>query len=119
MHMARDHDAGGQSEPHAARMGELLRGRRRQQGVSGAQCLRGGAVAPVVAPQAQSQAGREPGLLTSYGYAAYVANHGTPRMRSRGAVAFPRVLSLRLRSQLGMSLASIPNMRIRIKNSWD
>src|ERR1700733_4596269 len=24
MHMARDHDAGGQSEPHAARMGELL-----------------------------------------------------------------------------------------------
>jgi hypothetical protein len=31
--MARDHDAGGQGEPHAARMGELLFGRRRQQGV--------------------------------------------------------------------------------------
>ena len=29
----------------------------RQQGVSGARCLRGDAVAPVVAPQAQSQAG--------------------------------------------------------------
>ena len=36
MHMARDHDAGRQSEPHAARMGELLLGRRFQQGVSGA-----------------------------------------------------------------------------------
>ena len=34
--MARDHDAGGQGEPHAARMGELLFGRRRQQGVSSA-----------------------------------------------------------------------------------
>ena len=53
--------AGGQSEPHAARMGELLRGRNRQQGVSSARCLRGDAVAPVVALQAQSQAakGRE------------------------------------------------------------
>ena len=39
---------------------KLLFGRRRQQGVSSARCLRGGAVAPVVAlPQAQSQAGRE------------------------------------------------------------
>ena len=51
----------GKSEPHAARMGELLRGRNRQQGVSSARCLRGDAVAPVVALQAQSQAakGRE------------------------------------------------------------
>ena len=59
--MARDHNSGEQSEPHAARMGELLRGRRRQQGVSGARRLRGDAVAPVVALQAQSQAtkGRE------------------------------------------------------------
>ena len=32
-------DAGGQSEPHAARMGELLPGRHRQQGVSGARQL--------------------------------------------------------------------------------
>src|SRR5277367_5656072 len=42
-------------------MGELLRGRNRQQGVSSARCLRGDAVAPVVALQAQSQAakGRE------------------------------------------------------------
>ena len=59
--MARDHNAGGQSEPHAARMGELLPSRNRQQGVSGARRLRSGAVAPVVALQAQSQAtqGRE------------------------------------------------------------
>ena len=61
MHMARDHDAGGQSKSHAARMGELLLGRRFQQCVSGARCLRGDAVAPVVALQAQRQAmqGRE------------------------------------------------------------
>src|SRR5208337_4418789 len=63
-HMARDHDVGGQSEPHAARMGELLFGRRLQQGVSGARRLRGGAVAPVVALQAQSQATRGRELST-------------------------------------------------------
>ena len=34
--MARDHDAGGQSEPHATRMGELLFGRRFQQSVPSA-----------------------------------------------------------------------------------
>ena len=45
--------------------GELLLGRRFQQGVSGARCLRGDAVAPVVAPQAQSQAGRELSTLAS------------------------------------------------------
>ena len=59
MHMARDHNAGGQAELHAARMGELLRGRNRQQGVfPSARCLRGDAVAPVVALQAQSQAAK-------------------------------------------------------------
>ena len=51
--------AGEQSEPHAARVGELLPSRDRQQGVSGARRLHSGAVAPVVTPQAQSQAGRE------------------------------------------------------------
>ena len=35
----RDHDAGEQSEPHAARMGAGLRGRNRQQGVSSADAL--------------------------------------------------------------------------------
>src|SRR6202042_2873248 len=54
--MARDHDAGEQSEPYAARVGELLPSRDRQQGVSGARRLHSGAVAPVVALQAQSQA---------------------------------------------------------------
>src|SRR5208283_1060439 len=62
--MARDHDAGGQGEPHAARMGELLFGRRFQQGVSGARRLHSGAVAPVVALQAQSQATRGRELST-------------------------------------------------------
>ena len=47
--VARHHEAGGQDEPDAARMGELLLGGRLQQGVSGARRLRGGAVAPVVA----------------------------------------------------------------------
>ena len=51
--------AGEQSEPHAARVGELLPSRDRQQGVSGARRLHSRAVAPVVTPQAQSQAGRE------------------------------------------------------------
>ena len=65
--MARDHKAGGQVEPHAARMGELLPSRDRQQGVSGARQLRSHAVAPVVALQAQSQAeqGRELSTLAT------------------------------------------------------
>ena len=54
--LARDHRAGGQVEPHAARMGELLPSRHRQQSVSGARQLHRCAVAPVVAHQAQSQA---------------------------------------------------------------
>ena len=54
--VARDHRAGGQVEPHAARMGELLQGRHRQQGVSGDRQLHRCAVAPVVAHQAQGQA---------------------------------------------------------------
>src|SRR5208282_1558387 len=67
MHMARDHKAGGEVEPHAARMGELLQRRRLQQGVSGARQLRGDAVAPVVALQAQGQAtkGRELSTLAT------------------------------------------------------
>ena len=51
----------GTVEPHAARMGELLQSRHRQQGVSGDRQLHSCAVAPVVAHQAQGQAtqGRE------------------------------------------------------------
>src|SRR5271154_7411336 len=45
-------------------MGELLRGRNRQQGVSGARRLRGDTVAPVVALQAQSQATKRRELST-------------------------------------------------------
>src|SRR5271163_3585565 len=45
-------------------MGELLRGRNRQQGVSGARRLHSGAVAPVVALQAQSEATRGRELST-------------------------------------------------------
>src|ERR1700716_1679665 len=65
--MARNHKAGGQSEPHAARMGELLSSRHRQQGVSGTRQLHSDAVAPVVAVQAQNQAsqGRELSTLAS------------------------------------------------------
>ena len=54
--MARDHRAGGQVEPHAARMGELLRSRHRHQSVPGDRQLHRCAVAPVVAHQAQGQA---------------------------------------------------------------
>jgi group II intron reverse transcriptase/maturase len=52
--MAGYHRAGGQAEPLAARMGELLPGRDRQQSVPGARHLHSCAVAPVVARQAQS-----------------------------------------------------------------
>src|SRR6266849_310344 len=55
-YVARDHRAGGNVEPHAARMGELLLSRHRHSGVSGARQLCGCAVAPVVALQAQDQA---------------------------------------------------------------
>src|SRR5207244_11716821 len=65
--MARNHKAGGQSEPHAARMGELLPSRHRQQSVSGARQLHSDAVAPVVAVQAQNEAsqGRDLSTLAS------------------------------------------------------
>jgi RNA-directed DNA polymerase len=46
------------------RVGELLPSRDRQHGVSGARCLRGDAVAPVVALQAQSQAAKGRKLST-------------------------------------------------------
>ena len=54
--LARDHRAGGQVEPHATRMGELLPSRHRHQSVSGDRQLHRCAVAPVVAHQAQNQA---------------------------------------------------------------
>ena len=54
--MARNHRAGGQVESRAARMGKLLQGRLRQQGVQSDRQLHRCAVAPVVALQAQGQA---------------------------------------------------------------
>src|SRR5947209_18464926 len=65
--MARDHKAGGQGEPHAERMDELLPSRHRQQSVSGTRQLHRNAVAPVVAVQAQNQAsqGRDLSTLAS------------------------------------------------------
>src|SRR5713101_2979465 len=62
--MARNHKAGGQGEPHAARMGELLPSRHRQQSVSGTRQLHRDAVAPVVAVQAQNQASQGRDLST-------------------------------------------------------
>src|ERR1700674_16784 len=55
-YVAGNHRAGGDVEPHTPRMGELLLSRHRHSGVSGARQLRGCAVAPVVALQAQGQA---------------------------------------------------------------
>ena len=49
-------EQGGQVEPHATRMGELLRSRRRIKSVPGDRQLHRCAVAPVVAHQAQNQA---------------------------------------------------------------
>src|SRR6516162_7004414 len=53
--MARDHTAGGQVEPRAARLGELLRRWLSRQSVPGARQLHSRAVAPVVALQAKGQ----------------------------------------------------------------
>lgn len=55
---------GGQVEPHAARMDELLKRRHRQQGVPSDRQLHCCAVAPVVAHQAQGQATQGRGLST-------------------------------------------------------
>src|SRR6267143_835235 len=54
--LARDHRARRQVEPRAPRVGQLLQRRLHQQGVSRARHIRGCAVAPVVAVQAQGQA---------------------------------------------------------------
>src|ERR1700746_2321608 len=54
--MARDHRAGGQVEPRAARLGELLRSWLSHESISGARQLYSRAVAPVVALQVQGQA---------------------------------------------------------------
>src|ERR1700674_489342 len=62
--LARYHRAGGQVEPHAARMGELLRSRHRHQSVPGDRQLHRCAVTPVVALQAQGQATQGRGLST-------------------------------------------------------
>src|SRR6516162_7965483 len=62
--MARDHRADQSAEPGAARMGELLPGRHRQQGIPGARQLHSDAVAPVVAQQVQGQAAQGRDLST-------------------------------------------------------
>src|SRR6516165_11119627 len=54
--MARDHRAGGQVEPRAAWLGELLPSWLSHQSVSGTRQLHSSAVAPVAALQAQGQA---------------------------------------------------------------
>src|SRR5262249_28465454 len=83
--MARDHRAGGQVEPHAARMGELLPSRHRHQGVPGDRQLHRGAVTPVVAHQAQGQAKQGRDLSTLAPLRALRAR--TPdRARARYAV---------------------------------
>src|SRR3981081_1258134 len=71
--MARNHKGGGQGEPHAARMGELLPSRHRQQGVSGTRQLHSDAVAPVVAVQAQNQASQGRNLSTPASLRALLA----------------------------------------------
>ena len=78
--MARDHGAGGQVEPHAARLGELLPSRDRQPCVSGARQLHRDAVAPVVAHQAQGQATQGRDLSTLAPLRALRARTPEPRL---------------------------------------
>ena len=83
--MARDHRADRQVEPLAARMGELLPSRHRQQSVPGARQLHSDAVAPVVAFQAQSQAAQRRDLSTLASLRALRAR-APDRARARAAV---------------------------------
>jgi hypothetical protein len=53
--MARDHGVGGQVEPHVARLGELLPGRKRQPSIPSNRQLHRDAVAPVATQQVQAQ----------------------------------------------------------------
>ena len=68
-----NHRAGGQVEPHAARMGELLQCRHRHQSVPDNRQLHRCAVAPVVAHQAQRQATQARDLSTSASLRAFRA----------------------------------------------
>src|ERR1035437_1293591 len=92
--MARNHKAGGYVEPHAARMGELLRSRYRQQSVSGARLLRNNAVASVVAHQAQGQATQGRDLSTLAPIRALRARTPVPACARRavgeGVMSCPR-----------------------------
>src|SRR5436853_410275 len=91
--MARDHRAGEEVEPHAARMGELLRSRNRHQGVSSARQLHRGAVAPVVAHQAQGQAKQGRDLSTLAPLRALRARTPVPAWARRAVGEGVKVLS--------------------------
>jgi RNA-directed DNA polymerase len=62
--VARDHALGGQVEPRAARLGELLRSSQRQPRLPGDRQLHRGAVTPVVADQVQEAPTPRRGLST-------------------------------------------------------
>jgi len=76
---ARHHRAGGEVEPHAARMGELLQCRHRHQSVSGDRQLHRCVVAPVVTHQAQGQATQGRDLFTLAVFRARTPNRAWPR----------------------------------------
>jgi len=75
-----DHRDGGQVEPHAARLGELLPSGDRQWRVPGDRQLHHGAVTPVVAQQAQGQRRRGGSYPLSHLYGYY----GLVRLSVRG-----------------------------------
>src|SRR5262245_7322375 len=81
--LARYHRARGEVEPHAPRMGELLRSRHRQQGVPGNRQLHGCAVTPVVALQAQGQATQGRDLSTPASLRALWARTPVPAWARR------------------------------------
>src|SRR5712672_309089 len=100
--MARNHKAGGQGEPHAARMGELLPSRHRQQGVTGTRQLHSDAVAPVVAVQAQNQASQGRDLSTLASLRALWARTPEPAWARRAVGERREVLSeSRMRGAIG------------------
>ena len=70
-YMAGCHIAGGQDQPGAARLGQLLLGWHHEQGVSGDRQLHGGAAASVVPAQAREAGLRAGAYLPQHLYEQY------------------------------------------------
>src|ERR1700756_2978568 len=113
--MARDHRAGGQVEPRAARLGELLRRWLSHQSVSGARQLHSRAVAPVAALQIQAQATQGRDLSTPAPLRALRPRTpdraGVQRAVGEGVTSCPRAGSLGRHPRTGRLASAVGKVR--------